>query len=277
MDRNRWAALALASMLPAAGTGQDAPPAPVPPAKMVVAADVTMTKSVTGIDLPAKHTVVKGDTLWDLAKFYYDDHFKWRKIEEANPPPDVKDPHWIYPAQVIVIPALNAPPAAPEPAPEEVKEELLPEPQVEEAPAVVEAPPPAPEKPKDPSGMEAVPESLSTRFPDGLVGMYPSTKRFKALPGWKEDGSVVALDETESVAAAGETVNVRISGSVAAKDRFVVFRKAAPTDADKDQKATYLAHIGTIEIRRPHKGNVFRARIVSSSDPVLVGDILKKE
>lgn len=30
------------------------------------------------------HTVVRGDTLWDLAKKYYGDYYKWTKIQKAN-------------------------------------------------------------------------------------------------------------------------------------------------------------------------------------------------
>jgi hypothetical protein len=51
------------------------------------------------------HTVVKDDTLWDLAQFYYQDPFQWRVIWEANRD-TVADPNLIYPNEVIVIPGL---------------------------------------------------------------------------------------------------------------------------------------------------------------------------
>ena len=49
------------------------------------------------------HTVVKDDTLWDLAQRYYSNPFEWRVIWNANRDV-VEDPNWIYPAEVIVIP-----------------------------------------------------------------------------------------------------------------------------------------------------------------------------
>src|SRR5579859_4143878 len=62
-------------------------------------------------ELPTEHTVEVKDTMWDLAGRYYHDHFKWRRIAEANPPPKVSDPHWIYPRQILRIPALEETPA----------------------------------------------------------------------------------------------------------------------------------------------------------------------
>ena len=33
---------------------------------------------------PGTHEVVRGNTLWDLAAFYYEDPFQWRVIWDAN-------------------------------------------------------------------------------------------------------------------------------------------------------------------------------------------------
>ena len=50
-----------------------------------------------------EHTVVGGDTLWFIADHYYKDPFKWPNIYEVNKE-KIKDPHWIYPDQVFIIP-----------------------------------------------------------------------------------------------------------------------------------------------------------------------------
>lgn len=54
------------------------------------------------------HTVVDGNTLWDLSASYYGDPYKWPVIFDANRDV-VEDPHWIYPEEVLVIPGLDAP------------------------------------------------------------------------------------------------------------------------------------------------------------------------
>lgn len=51
------------------------------------------------------HTVVKGDTLWGMAKKYYGDGKKYPVIYEANKE-KIKNPNLIYPGQVFVIPKL---------------------------------------------------------------------------------------------------------------------------------------------------------------------------
>ena len=51
------------------------------------------------------HTVVRYDTLWDLAQRYYANPFEWRVIWNANREV-VEDPNWIYPDEVLVIPGL---------------------------------------------------------------------------------------------------------------------------------------------------------------------------
>jgi len=52
-----------------------------------------------------KHMVKKGDTLWDIAGFYYNDPFLWPVIYKANQD-SISDPHWIYPGEVFVIPSV---------------------------------------------------------------------------------------------------------------------------------------------------------------------------
>lgn len=48
------------------------------------------------------HTVKRGDTLWDIAKQYLGDPFKWPEIYRRNTA-TVQDPDLIYPDQLIVI------------------------------------------------------------------------------------------------------------------------------------------------------------------------------
>jgi LysM repeat protein len=67
-----------------------------------VAAPVTEAQVTTAAPAVVKHTVKTGDTLWDIAKFYLKDPFRWPEVFHANTD-IVKNPHWIYPGQVLAI------------------------------------------------------------------------------------------------------------------------------------------------------------------------------
>ena len=54
-----------------------------------------------------EHQVRPGDTLWDLALAYLENPFLWRLIYDANRDV-VENPHWIYPAERLIIPPLLA-------------------------------------------------------------------------------------------------------------------------------------------------------------------------
>ena len=53
----------------------------------------------------AYYIVVRGDTLWDIAGRYLKSPFLWPQIWDANK--YIKDAHWIYPGDPILLPKLS--------------------------------------------------------------------------------------------------------------------------------------------------------------------------
>ncbi|HQR03594.1 MAG: LysM peptidoglycan-binding domain-containing protein [Proteobacteria bacterium] len=59
---------------------------------------------------PDRHVVVSGDTLWGIAGKFLKDPYRWNDLWKLNTG-EIKNPHWIYPGQVVVLDRSGASPA----------------------------------------------------------------------------------------------------------------------------------------------------------------------
>lgn len=56
-------------------------------------------------DHPMQYVVKKGDTLWDISRRFLNKPWHWKRIWQANP--KIKNPHLIYPGDVLTVINVN--------------------------------------------------------------------------------------------------------------------------------------------------------------------------
>jgi LysM repeat protein len=197
-------------------------------------------------EVPETHTVQKGDTLWDLSARYYRNAWGWPKMWSYNP--QITNPHWIYPGDVIrVLPAGAAPP------------------------------PPAPKE------AATTPTRILPRA-KGINGVFLRQSGFVEPGELAQAGKIVGSKEEKLMLGTLDEAYVQFKKEhpFQVGERYTVYR---PTRAVKHPlTGKYLGHMveiyGEGEVRAVTDGKIARVALVDSINPIergfLVGP-LKRE
>lgn len=206
------------------------------------------------------HMVQKGDTLWDLANKYLGNPYAWPQIWELNQ--WVKDPHWIYPGDPILIDQARAV-ATDKSVPEEV----------------AGLQPDRPSSHIDPSAVRRPELAFSyqdfVQLPylasEGAEAHYKKLGAFKLVDNRREDRHILGEGEQVYIDA-GTNQGVKVG------DRFVAIRTLIrgfkhPFPASKEDKkpmGDIVQQIGVVRVTVAHeKGSV--AVIERAMDGLEVG------
>ncbi|KPL15685.1 hypothetical protein AMJ74_00990 [candidate division WOR_3 bacterium SM1_77] len=204
------------------------------------------------------HTVKEGDTLWDIAGFYYQNPFLWPYVWRANLT-NIADPHWIYPDQNFIIP----------PSPEEALVEVP-----EEMPVYV----PEEEVTMIPSALEPTTEVISVVKPEERIFSEEVIHRAgfivdEDMPYW---GKIVGTEpKAERVITSFKKVYIDRAGDVAVDDKLTIFRPGKVITHPKTGKrlGREIIVLGTALVEAiGEEGS--RCKVMASYDLIKDGDFV---
>jgi hypothetical protein len=208
------------------------------------------------------HTVIRGDTLWDLSQQYLGTPWYWPKVWSYNP--QIANPHWIYPGnQVRFFPAGEEVPSRVETGtgPEMVAEEGDLQAATELGPV---------------NGESLVSTSGKIGY-QGNGATLVATRGFVTAKEVDEAGKIDSSFSEAEMLSYPETVYLRFKRKVEAKvgDRYLVFR----TDREikhpvTKQRVGYLTNLlGTVRVLSV--GDKFvTAQVSETWDGIMRGDLV---
>lgn len=237
-------------------------PAPAPPPEPVAQAEPAPPPApkpppVVRPDYPQRYVVVKGDTLWDISARFLKDPWLWPEIWQINP--EIRNPHLIYPGDVITLHFVNGKPVL----------------RVERGGAVMEQPlPPGmkTEKLEPKVRVEPLTKAINT-IPMDVIGPYLVRPHVVSKKELDTAPYVMSSYEEHLITSTGNRIYVRgiKDPNVGAYD--IVRPGPAYRDAETGEVLGYQA-LHLAEARVIRQGDPATLEITGATREVLIGDRL---
>ena len=252
----------LLAVTSACSTSEPRPVAVEEPAKPVTLVETEKTppkKIRVKAERPLQYTVKKGDTLWDIASLFLQDPWYWPEIWQNNP--QVKNPHLIFPGDVLTLVYIDGQPRI-----------LVNEAQHRE----VETTTDLPVKKLSPSIRTTSLEASIPSIPGDAIRQFLSKPRVVTREEMDKAPRIIGSDQRHLVLSTGNRVYVR--GELdKERVRFSVFRPGdALLDPDSDEVLGYEAkYTGNVHIK--DYGDPATGDITFAEREILIGDRLLPE
>ena len=234
--------------------------------------------SLTGIKAgTSTHTVVKGDTLWDLSGKYYNNEWLWDNLYNANKE-IINDPNLIYPEQVLVIPEKNSEivTQTPETAPPVEEEEVSVSTITEEEP--LEQEPELKTEPVYEEEPQVSEEPVTEQEPVPVVQeeFVVDREKFILPVDFKFDGKVVGDKENKILISQCDVVYINAGENKGLKPKMqgdIIRIIGRMSGARKD--VYQVKKVGLIELTSEIGEDNSAAIVIRSYEPIQKGDLIK--
>jgi LysM repeat protein len=217
-------------------------------APSAVAPAATMTKSGPALNtsVPLRYVVKKGDTLWDIADYFLKEPWKWPELWYGNP--NIKNPHLIYPGDVLFLTYVDG------------------------KPRLSHEPPTGVEKLSPRIREEALQEAIPT-IPGDAIRAFLMGPRVVGAEELEAAPYIVEFGDEHLIGGAGIPAYAKGIKQGDVPNHVVVRKGEAYHDPETKELLGYEAtYIGTSSLRTP--GNPARINMDTSVREVMIGDRL---
>ena len=206
------------------------------------------TTADLAVDAPDRYVVVRGDTLWAIAKRFLNSPWKWPELWNLNRE-QIRNPHWIYPGDVLVL----------DRSAEQLRLKLLSADTVKVSPQI--------------RATELPPEPIPA-IPTADIEPFLSKPLVIAQNQFADAPRIVRTQESRVALGAGDTAYA--IGLTPDKGLYwQVFRPGSPLiDPVTNETLGYVAiYLGDAKVTRP--GDVSTIQIVTAGQEIYTGDYLQ--
>lgn len=236
-------------------------------------AQIPQTPLAFKTDAPDRYVVVRGDTLWGISERFTDSPWRWPEIWNFNRE-QIRNPHWIYPGDVIVLDRVSgtlsiAGPSGPAgTAGSEAGDRGAAGQRGLDAGGVVGTVKLSPRIRAESSARDAIPS-----IPPSAIEPFLSRPLVIEPDGLDNAPTIIATEENRVIIEAGNRAYVRGMGDSKEENWFVYRRGKALVDPDTNVTLGYEAiYLGTARVTR--SGDPSTVQLTTVTQEVGTGDKL---
>lgn len=178
---------------------------------------------------PELHVVRRGDTLWDICWYYFSDPWQWPKIWSYNP--QITNPHWIYPNDLVRLLPRGAFVSQPDPQP-----------------------------PTSPTGVDQLPA------PQRRIESSITSTAFVAKIDLDSAITIEGAVDEKTLLGTGDEVYLAYPAGKPPKvgERYSVYIPGRPVVFNKQNYGSYVRVLGTLEVVSARQDKRARGRIIEA-------------